>query len=209
MHPLIKEIRGEHQELLVELKRIEELCFNGSIWSYAFLQELEPQIKRVTQFVEHQHHEKEEKQLFPLLKEATMVQQGGPNCTYFYHFHLEYNYYGQSLEFLKELELEEPDHHVSTELQKILADGSALRIPMEEHWAGHNFVFIINKLLFELRAKAPAVTDPSLQEPVGDHERVVFLKRIIGTYISLLRGHIAKEDDCLLLLADQVLLAQV
>lgn len=127
MHPLLLDLKKEHQEIF---KMIEE-----------------GQILPLLDFVERVHHVKEETLLFPRLANHPLLRQGGPRCTYFMGLELDLGIYEPAKNILEEFYRKSGQPPPTAVYYEWLKGNTPLRIPMDEHKLGHALASAIRHLM--------------------------------------------------------------
>lgn len=136
--------------------------------------------------VETCHHTKEERFLFPALAKSERLRAGGPKCTQYMGQLITHDLAAQILRENSDL----AGRPVDAFRRTLTETGSPLRIPMEEHDAGHLCLLRV-RLEVEGYATAP--------------ENAYRLATRIRQYLRLMRLHIEKENECLFMLVDQLI----
>lgn len=170
MKELLKELTEEHQKILDEIKFFEN--------------SKEPDKNRLQalfHFVESEHHEKEERHLFPWIAQQTWLNCGGPLCGFFMGVRLELNPLSRMRQHLEAFY--QKHGRLSSDERKFpwLTQQSPLSIPMEEHELGHQ----LSQALTYLMKSSVDLTEDA------------FFQVLLQDYFALLRMHIDKEDHCL------------
>lgn len=143
-------------------------------------------ILKVIDFVEKIHHRKEEELLFPLIAKQAWLSQGGPLCTYYRGLQLEFDPLAPVRRYLHLFYEQSGQSAPTLKKHSWLSEQSPLSIPMEEHFIGH-------ELSEALRFLAPKKNSALYAE---------FFEVFRTLYSDLLRGHIAKEDNCLFVMCE-------
>lgn len=147
-------------------------------------------ILKTIEFVESVHHPKEEDFLFPLLASHPLLHAGGPRCVFFKGLELERRIYAGPTNLLREYY---QGGGRLPEVQKDFAwlkDQNPLNIPMHEHRLGHELASAIRYLMGPSRSAV----------------QVALLESFCWEYNSLLKLHIEKEETCLFVLAEKILI---
>lgn len=194
MKIFLQELVNEHDLILHFIKKIEEKLLNVPYWNREHWNSLENLILFIDVFIERYHHRKEEEILFPKIDLSPIVYQGGPYCTHFYHFHLMYQHYEQSLELLKEAGLPKEPPPTSERVKKIVENRSGLMVPLEEHWASHNVLRLLQHQI-------------GLYKNLTKREQcqIDIIRKGLSFYSSLIHQHTEKENKCLFAMADNLL----
>lgn len=140
-------------------------------------------IRSLRSLVEEEHHAKEEQLLFPALARAGFEGRSGPRCTGFLQLREDWDYVGAI----------QREIAVAGEALERPTDSSFLSIPLEEHAAG--------AALSRLIERYALVRCPRELEPDG-------VRRLVFEYVTLLRVHIQKENECLFIVANELLSAE-
>lgn len=179
---VIQELKCEHQSFLTKLEKIfQKTQESGFFENLMNLSLFRTEFLQLNYEVSSQHHEKEER-LFERLITNPVVNQGGPKCNYFMQQKMINEYIKKVDGFWKEYsELKLEKDALLLDAQSI---GSALSIPLEEHYYLRKIVFMIS---FEVNLQMQAV----------DKFRSERIKNLFNLYKAMLMNHIEKEDQCL------------
>ncbi len=133
----------------------------------------------------HIHHHLEEKYLFQAIYDTQRAQEGGPNCTSFYGLYLQEENYLKSL--LKDggFSLENEEELI----RKIFTNKNPLMVPIEEHRACHTLL-------------------EKTKKEIQDGNKVE-ARRNYDKYAHILRLHIRKENECLFMMAQNLIKADL
>lgn len=164
----------EHSMMLAFLDREEKGAQPSSAWP-AFLR-----------LLGEIHHHKEEYFLFPLMLGSSRLEVGGPKCmTFFTPRVLGGTGWEDGFARLRRL-LPWPHELRADEKtpfrERVLKEGSMLKIPLEDHVAG-----------------ARAIEAMKTEQDPARHTQ------LFSAFASLLRDHIQREDECLFELFRQAL----
>ena len=187
---IIQELKSEHQSFLDKLDKIlqktQEIGFFENLMSLSLFR---TEFLQLNHEVSSQHHEKEER-LFERLVTNSKVNQGGPKCNYFMQNKM-INEYAEKVEgFCKnysELKLEK-----DALLLQAQSQGSALSIPLEEHYYLKKIVLMISHEVY-------------LQMQAIDAYRSERIKDLFNLYKAMLINHIEKEDQCLFVNLERII----
>jgi hemerythrin-like domain-containing protein len=166
----LNELRAEHAKIKEEISYLSEHLFSTIDDSY---------VQRLTEIMRFmdQHHEREEKLLFPWLADKAWVNQGGPRCMYFMSLRLEGLSVARESSLRGEFKFRKPS---------FLGEGSTpLEIPLEEHQAAH-------ALATKIKAQLSRYTEINLDELRG---------QCVDWY-RLVEQHRQKEDECLFVMIE-------
>ena len=97
--------------------------------------------------------------------------------------------------FLQEAPRYRLDPTLPSKYEPYLLTQSPLLIPLEEHWAGELALQMAHQEIAKLR-----------QHPNHSSESLL---NILRKYLALLRLHSRKEDECLFILSDQILMGNI
>lgn len=181
MSALVKHLMKEHQDILALLCELELIAKSDVATADAattYFEQVRLKIVQLRELVEVAHHAAEEKVLFPALLSAGFVNQSGPHCTQFLQVRFDWDH----VALAKQLAA------VHGEPFERPIDSSFLSIPLEEHVAGAALSRAIERCT-----------------QTGEKNAII---RLVYEYVSLLRLHIRKEDECLFVLANQLLSAE-
>jgi len=132
------------------------------------------------------HHAKEEKVLLPALLQLDTLLGGGPQCTLFKELHMMLPSYIQQVDAINQ------EHGLKTKTSFGLDYGNVTNPVLEEHIIGRTYLGWMQKGVDAIH------TDPSVATEN-------LLMRDTRGYLFLLKGHIQKEDQCLFVMADELL----
>ncbi len=191
MKAFIQHLIDEHNTITEILSKAETVFLGMTSWTPELLNAFETLIGFIETFMENNHHHKEEELLFPRIDMSPIVYQGGPYCTHYYHFHLEYQRYDQSQELAKETQTTIAPLLLSPAVQQMVDHKNALMVPLEDHWASHNYTQIFKTFLSQAKSGIPI-----------DH--LLFRRSFIG-FIGLIAQHTEKENNCLFVMCNDFL----
>lgn len=183
MHPLTELLFQEHRQIEKGLQRLGELT-NEKKSPMEHLDELRRLHAALKLYLGDLHHGEEEELLFPALASLQTPMPGGPQCTYFMGLAMEWDPVEPLRQAAKAQGAELPK--IRLELNSALEANPMFGIPLGEHQAGHYALERIGKWL---------------QTPASIEE----LRGIVSDYLKLMRQHIQKEDQCLFVMADELL----
>ena len=186
---VIQELKGEHQSFLKKLEKIfQKTQESGFFEDLMSLSLFRTEFLQLNHEVSSRHHEKEER-LFEALIANPIANQGGPRCNYFMQQKMMNDYTKKVDDFWKEyteLKLEKDALLVEAQTK-----GSALSIPLEEHYYLRKLVFMIS---FEVNLQMQAI----------DNYRSARIKDLFNLYKAMLMSHIEKEDQCLFVVLEKL-----
>jgi hemerythrin-like domain-containing protein len=178
---LLSGLRQDHEQIFARLERLQALWAKLDAEDPSACSSLRAELCSLHRFL-GQHHEIEEKFLFPLLMPYFRQVQNGPQCNLF----MMQQVISPPLATAraKARQLGRPEVKNEERARKIEAChslGSFLSIPLEEHEAGAVY---FEALEYLLQPSAPAAAKGELVLAVH-------------AYISLVFSHASKEDQCL------------
>lgn len=146
-------------------------------------------ILSIINFVEKIHHPLEEKELFPAVAANPLLREGGPLCTYFRSIDLELGPKEAPLQHLEDLYNKGFPRPPEYPTYDWFNAQSPLSIPMDEHVLSHAIGTALHGLA-EIKNSALYAE---------------FFQKLSDDYISLLKLHINKEDNCLFIMCEKML----
>lgn len=179
MQQVLADLYEEHRVFLAVLGVLEKM--NAEQLFVA-----KDKIRRFLEFVEHEHHGKEENLLFPIIDEEKVPECGGANCILFFGPRVIDRGIFNSFDRLKESigYVTYTPIELNSELRsRVFAKKSMLTVPMEDHILGSRAA---KKILDGLDAREEGVPD------------------LLRAYASFLRDHIEREDRCLFLQVERL-----
>lgn len=191
MNIFLKHLRDEHDLITDVLAKCERYFLNQTEYTDKQIPFLSELIFFTENFMQNCHHKKEEELLFPKINLSPIVYQGGPYCTHYYQFHIEYQRFEQSQELAHQFGITLPKRILSPSVQQIIDHRNALMVPLEDHWACQNYMEIF-KHLIQLLTKQIEL-DP------------ILIRRSLIGYIGLINQHTEKENNCLFMMANELL----
>ncbi len=190
--PFIKHLVNEHEVVGKQLDALEFEIENLS--KEGVVERIRAQLNHLRYIVEDVHHKNEEELLFPELHSRVNLKEGGPECARF----MTLKQFSDPAQIIfKQGKKRGHDAEVLLKRNKSELLESPLIIPMEEHVAGQIAIHLAE---FEIA---------NLLKHNSSSEALASLRKIITTYISLMRHHIQKENECLFVLADQHIPANI
>ncbi len=128
------------------------------------------------------HHAKEEKYIFEVVKENSKIRSGGPLCTYYFDSHMTNPTLRRAMEATNQATGLVLEPAWSAQMKDIREQNLPLVIPGEDHEAGRIILRGIKKLL-------PTVTcGYSLEDQKID--------TLFGIYIEIQKAHFDREENC-------------
>lgn len=145
-------------------------------------------ILSIVEFVEKVHHPLEEIELFPAVAANPLLREGGPLCTYFRSIDLELGPKEAPLQHLEDLYSKGFPRPSAYPSYDWFNAQSPLSIPMDEHVLGHALASALH----------------GLAENKNSALYAEFYQKLSDDYISLLKLHINKEDNCLFIMCERM-----
>jgi hemerythrin-like domain-containing protein len=185
MGPFLRELKEDHTLILNVVNFISAFAKDPSL----DLQTASQLVEFLEEYVGGYHHRKEEEILFPFLHSINGVKTGGPLCGLFMQYFLQ----GNPTQSLLRDGKNRFGHKQSETIRDIFRSKSFLTIPLEEHLAGHICIEQMKHGLHELQK----------------YSNKNILLNAFGKYVELLRLHIRKENECLFVMADEAVAAEI
>lgn len=131
---------------------------------------------------ENNHHEKEEKFIFEILKTNVKIKSGGPLCTYYFDFHMNNPSLRRALDATKKITGQTLEPNWSQLMNEIIEKNLPLAIPGEDHEAGR---IILRGIQFQLSQNSTNI--PALGTGI---------ESLFNTYFDIQKSHFEREENC-------------
>ncbi len=141
------------------------------------------------------HHEKEEAILFPEMANHPRIREGGPRCGFISKYVFEETYVNELMAPIKSSGFTLEEHPHSQLMKDLLIKNSPLAVPLREHDTGYQALQYLNHKM-NLAKEGQDVNFNSLLE-------------YFDIYVRFMDLHIRKEDECLFVLARNILSSEV
>lgn len=175
------ELIQEHQKILGHLKNLREAWSNRD--STAFRQSA----GKLSEELE-QHHQHEMNLIFRPMEHQKRLREGGPFCTYFFDFRMNFQPIHTVETDLRKQGFNEFKIQIPNDLQSYFNDNSPLTIPLEEHLAIHTWAHALAALPAQL-------TDAQTE----------WVEQVLPRLQDLIEANMQKEERCLFAFATQLL----
>lgn len=192
---VIENLRTEHEQVFALIKSLRNLSWKlasaGSLNANA-LEVLSELPHHLSFFVEELHHGKEEEILFPaLFQHSDQLKHGGPQCILFMGLRIQHDLVGKIMTAARNQTGPMVTQPARAPIRTMVECQSPLTIPIEEHLAGMTCVQNIKTQLENLQ-----------KNPQRDRSQLIEWFR---RYCDLLESHARKENECLFVMAQDVL----
>ena len=179
MSRLLQFIITEHTHIRERTRDLYREALRSGIWK--------PLLEYCEHAIEQNHHQKEEEFLFAAVAGVPELRSGGPQCTYYFEFHMSQPALKSAVALSKKVLGQELIPHWTDKMKEFRAQNLPLIIPCEDHEAG--------RLLLRL---ARALINEKNSDPAK-------MQEIFSSYLELQNDHFKKEETCLFVMCSQLL----
>lgn len=150
-----------------------------------------------SQFIEDNHHLKEEELIFKKVQDHPRLQEGGPLCVLYFDLHMAYSPVDRAVELSKKLN-QAMVFQISPHLKDLYAKKTPLNIPIEEHEAG-KFLLSLAEDILAFSSGGSLLENPSAMQGLQlSTEAIDALQQIFKLYTEIQVSHFEKEEGCFL-----------
>jgi hemerythrin-like domain-containing protein len=138
-------------------------------------------------YIENNHHQKEEEFIFNAIKNIPQLKGGGPQCTYYFGFQMSNPSIKQAITLVQKTTHQITEPQWTEKMLEFRKSNLPLVIPCEDHEAGRMLL------------RAAQNLEPN-QSSYNDS-----IKLLISTYLEIQKIHFEKEERCLFKLCSSLL----
>ncbi len=214
-------ISAEHRALTKAMDYFEPLCRDLSSWKLFF--------DFCTEYLEKNHHEKEEKLIFSAIRSDPRIRMGGPLCTLYFDQYLQAPAIARSQKVIKdiinELKIKLPDRsnpdefiqqfinpQWSADFSSDLINNSPLLIPAGDHVSGRMLLHFVQFLLSlagsSMDGKIHFGSDVSINADITFKKLEHPFKTIFFHYREIQVDHFVREEKCFLKMCQSLISAE-